>query len=375
MSSAQKFVVDALKLADIEINGSRPWDVRVPPARLEDLCRRVLRGGSLAAGEAYMDGWWEVERLDEFFDRFLRAPHLEQQFSVPWRVWIEYLKEVLTNSQRGAHAFEIGERHYDIGNDLYTAMLDPRMVYSCGYWRQAHALDEAQEAKLDLVCQKIGLQKGMRVLDIGCGWGSFAKFAAERYGVHVVGITVSKEQLEFGKKCCAGLSVELRLQEYREIRESFDRIVSIGMFEHVGYKNYRTYMQVVARCLAEDGLFLLHTIGGHTSLKINDPWIEKYIFPNSLLPSVKRIASAIEGIFVLEDWHNFGADYDKTLLAWFHNFDAHWPELREKYGDRFYRMWKYYLLMIAGTMRARKNHLWQIVLSKKGVVGGYLSIR
>jgi len=234
---------------------------------------------------------------------------------------------------------------------------------------------KAQEAKLDLVCRKIGLEEGQRVLDIGCGWGSFAKFAAEKYGAQVVGITVSKEQVALGKELCKGLPVELRLQDYREVDETFDHIVSLGMFEHVGCKNYREYFKVAQRCLKEGGLFLLHTIGSNVSARSGEPWLTKYIFPGGMLPSMAQVARAAEGLFVIEEAHNFGADYDKTLMAWFANFDAAWLSLRARYDDRFYRMWKYYLLMCAGTFRARSNQLWQIILSPHGVAGGYRAIR
>ncbi len=253
-------------------------------------------------------------------------------------------------------------------------MLDSRMAYSCGYWKDAKTLDAAQEAKLDLICQKIGLQKAMRVLDIGCGWGSFAKFAAQKYGAHVVGITISKEQARFAKNDCKGLQVEIRLQDYRNLRERFDRIVSVGMFEHVGCKNYRTYLRVAHRNLARGGLFLLHTIGCSRSVKSTDPWIDKYIFPNSMLPSARQITTAAEGLFILEDWHNFGPDYDKTLMAWHKNFTRNWDKIKDKYDDRFLRMWRFYLLSCAATFRSRRNQLWQVVFSKGGV-DGHMSVR
>ena len=147
------------------------------------------------------------------------------------------------------------------------------------------------------------------------------------------------------------------------------------MFEHVGYKNYTTFMRIVRNCLKDRGLFLLQTIGGIESVTSNDPWIERYIFPNSMLPSAKQICSAIEGVFVLEDWHRFGPDYDKTIMEWFQNFHDSWDILKQYYDERFYRMWKYYLLSCAGSFRARKNELWQLVLSANGVPGGYRSMR
>lgn len=369
-NKAETFIAEQLARADIRINGDRPWDLVVNDRRF---FQRVLSQGSLGFGESYMDGWWDCEQLDELVSRVFAFNLTAELKSV--RLLFPYLRAKLFNLQSPARAFIIGEAHYDIGNDLYERMLDKRMTYTCGYWKDAQDLDAAQEAKLDLVCRKIGLQAGQRVLDIGCGWGSWAKFAAEKYGARVVGITVSKEQAELARERCAGLPVEIRLQDYRDLNETFDHIISLGMFEHVGYKNYETYMEVAARCLKPDGLFLLHTIGGNHSVQHTDPWIDKYIFPNSMLPSVAQIAEAAEGNFVMEDWHNFGSDYDKTLMAWWNNVEKAWPELQTKYDERFRRMWRFYLLSCAGTFRCRKNQLWQIVFSRNGVRGGYRSVR
>jgi cyclopropane-fatty-acyl-phospholipid synthase len=269
----------------------------------------------------------------------------------------------------------VGEQHYDLGNLLYQCMLDSRMTYTCAYWSKATDLEQAQTDKLALSCRKLGLQPGQRVLDIGCGWGSFAEFAARHYRVQVVGITISREQAELARQRCRGLPVEIRLQDYRELHEPFERIVSLGMFEHVGCRNYSTYMQVVRRCLADGGLFLLHSIGSNRSLAHADPWIDRHIFPNGGLPSIAQIGKAIEKDFVMEDWHNFGADYDRTLMAWHANFEHHWPQLEGRYDQRFRRMWRYYLLTCAGAFRARDLQLWQIVLSKGGVPGGYCPAR
>lgn len=271
---------------------------------------------------------------------------------------------------------EIGEKHYDAGNDLYLAMLDKRLTYTCGYWNNVSTLDEAQEAKLDLVCRKIGLKAGQSVLDIGCGWGSFAKYAAEKYGAKVVGITVSKEQIKLGQELCKGLPVELRLQDYRDVDEPFDHVISLGMVEHVGYKNYHDYFKVARRCIKDDGFFLLHTIGGNVSAISSEAWIGRYIFPNSLLPSAAQLAKTAEGLFVMEDWHSFHSSYyDKTLMAWYHNVETHWSELKDQYNERFHRMWTFYLNACAGLFRSRSIQLWQIVYSKNGILGGYTPIR
>ncbi len=369
MNRAKNEVAKLLAIADVKINGSRPWDIQV---HNENFYQRVLAEGSLGLGEAYMDGWWDCKKLDEFFFHILRA-ELANKIK-PLSMIFTVLKSKLFNLQRKSRAFVVGEHHYDLGNDLYRAMLDKRLTYTCGYWKNAKNLDDAQEAKLDLVCRKIGLKPGDKVLDIGCGWGSFAKYAAQKYKARVVGITVSKEQVKLGRQLCKGLPVEFRLQDYRDVNEKFDHIISLGMFEHVGPKNYRTYMKVANRCLKDDGVFLLHTIGSSTTAA-SDPWMLKYIFPGGQAPSSRQIASSVEGLFTIEDWHNFGAYYDKTTMAWFHNFDKNWSKLEDKYGERFYRMWKYYLLSCAGGFRARHCELWQIVLVKKGIVGGYNSVR
>ena len=276
------------------------------------------------------------------------------------------LRAKLFNRQSVNRAFEVGEKHYDLGNDLYKAMLDKRLCYSCAYWKDAKTLDQAQEAKLELVCKKMNVKPGMRILDIGSGWGSFAKYAAEKHGAHVVGLTVSREQLAFGRELCKGLPVEFRLQDYRDIDEPFDAILSIGMMEHVGYKNYHTYMQVIDRCLKEDGIAFLHTIGANQSIAVGEPFSDKYIFPNGMLPSITQLSKAMEGIFVIEDLHNLGPHYDPTLMAWHANFEKAWPDLREKYGERFHRMWRYYLLSSAGAFRSRNQQLWQIVFTRIG---------
>lgn len=364
-------IQEILHPVGIIIDGSSPWDIRIKDERF---FRRVLRDGSLGLGESFMDGWWECDRLDEFFCRLMPL-RPEEAIKRNLKLQFEILKAVVFNQASRSRAFTVGEKHYDLGNELFRGMLDRRMVYSCGYWKNAGNLDEAQEAKLNLTCRKLGLQPGDRVLDIGCGWGSFAGYAAERYGVSVVGTTVSREQATLARKFCAGLPVEIRLQDYREVNEPFDHIVSIGMFEHVYYKNYRKYMEVVHRCLRDNGLFLLHTIGDSYSKVAVDPWFAKYIFPNSMNPSMKQISESVEKLFIIEDLHNFGPYYDPTLMSWFNNFDLNWDALHELYDDRFYRMWKYYLLSSAGTFRARCLQVWQIVLSKDGIPGGYTPVR
>jgi len=367
----RRYLTNLLQRADIDVNGGHPWDIQIKNNSFFD---SILARGSLALGETYIDGWWECERLDEFFHRVLRH-RLDRCVRLTPPLIFNTLKALISNRQSRRRAPQVGEQHYDAGNDLFELMLDKHMIYSCGYWQQAETLDQAQEDKLELICRKLRLAPGMRLLDIGCGWGGLVEFAARRYGVQAVGITISKEQLKLARERCAGLPVEIRLQDYREVNETFDAIVSVGMFEHVGYKNYATFMQVVRRCLAPDGLFLLHTIATNQSTHTGDPWFDKYIFPNGMLPSAKQLTAAFEKEFILEDWHNLSVNYERTLLAWHENFRRNWPVLQERYSEKFYRMWSYYLLSLAGGFRARHIQVWQVVLSPYARSGGYMSIR
>jgi cyclopropane-fatty-acyl-phospholipid synthase len=370
-ASPEYVVPELLAIADIDVNGDRPWDIRI---HHPEFYPRLMTGGSMALGESYMDGWWDCRALDQFFDRILSFRLDDQARKSAKALWC-VAKAAWHASPRRWRAFAIGRRHYDIGNDLFARMLDKWMNYSCGYWKEAHDLDQAQESKMDMICRKLRLEPGMRLLDIGCGWGGLAAYAAQHYGVEVVGITVSQEQVKLARRRSRGLPVTIELRDYRSMRETFDRIVSVGMFEHVGVRRYRTFMRVVRRCLAPDGLFLLHTIAGNRSRRNCDPWISKYIFPNSMLPSGHQITSAAEKLLVLEDWHSFGPDYDPTLMAWYHNFVSQWDQIKSRYDDRFYRMWTYYLLACAGSFRARRNQLWQIVYSRNGIRPAYISIR
>jgi cyclopropane-fatty-acyl-phospholipid synthase len=364
--SLERRAADLLALAGIRLGDEPPCDLCVHDERLYP---RVFAHGSLGLGEAYMDGWWDSDDLAGLFTRMLRAQLDEELKTLD--TLIAHLKARFINLQRGEHAFEIGKAHYDLGNDLFQAMLGERLVYSCGYWAQADNLDDAQVAKLDLICRKLRLEPGQRVLDIGCGWGEALKYAAQKYGVQGVGITVSREQAAYAQQLCAGLPIEIRLQDYHELDEPFDAIMSIGMFEHVGPLNYRRYFEVARRCLREEGLFVLHCIGSNGAPARPDPWIEKYIFPNSVIPAMSQVAAALENLFVVEDWHNFGADYDRTLTAWRANFDSSWPALAHHYDERFRRMWRYYLSASAAVFRSRRDQLWQITLSPRGVPGGY----
>ncbi len=375
MKRTKKAVKKIFKKVGIEINGKKPYDIQVYyDGFYDDLIARR----SLALGESYMRKWWDVEKLDDFIYLLLKSGAKDKYIVKKIIKTILSLGAIFANAGSKKRSCEIGEKHYNIGNNLYSLMLGESMVYSCGYWKSASNLTEAQYHKMELICKKLQLEPEMHVLDIGCGFGSLAKYMAENYKVKVLGITVSEEQSKFAKKLCKELSVSIKTMDYRNIARRwgpFDRIVSVGMFEHVGWKNYKTYMKTVNALLKNDGIFLLHTIGCKRNGIATDPWIDKYIFPGSIIPSEKRIISAKKNLFVIQDWHNFGFDYDKTLMAWFDNFDKNWDKISSKYGDLFYRMWKFYLLSCAATFRAEHVFLWQIVFTKEGEGIVYNSIR
>ena len=360
MDTPRELVKNMLAAADIELNGPRPWDIQV---RDEQFYPRVLKSGSRGLGEAYMEGCWDCARLDEFICRVLRGS-LEEKIGGNLKSFLFYLYVTLFNPQSPARAHIIAHRHYDLGNELFLSFLDSYNQYSCAYFQQTADLEEAQRKKLDLICRKIHLQQQDHVLDIGCGWGGFARYATENYGCEVTAVNISKEQVNYARESCGNLPVNIVQQDYRKIQGSFDKIVSIGMFEHVGPKNYRTFMQVVNRCLKGDGIFLLQTIGSNQSRINCDPWVNRYIFPNGVLPSIAKIGRCAEGLFVIEDVHNLGPHYEKTLLAWNDRFQKAWPALSDKYDETFKKMWEYYLLSFAGAFRARSIQLWQVVFTK-----------
>ena len=372
-AEAPSVLTELAAQAGVRFDGNHPWDIQVHHS---DFYRRVLAQGSLGFGEAYMDGLWSCRALDQLIYRLVTAG-IDEKFKRYNRLRFlgAMLKYNLFNLQSPARAYQVGKQHYDIGNDVFTAVLDSGMNYSCGYWRDASTLEQAQQAKLDLICRKLELQPGEQLLEIGCGWGGLAQYAASNYGVEVTGITISREQQRLAKDRCAGLPVRIELMDYRDLRDQYDKVVSVGMFEHVGRKNYAAYFDTVMASMKDNGLFLLHSIGNYRTDLSFDRWINKYIFANGMLPSARDLTDNLEGRFLIEDWHNFGLDYDRTLVAWWQNFDRAWDTLGEHYSDRFYRMWEYYLKSCAAYFRSRQGQLWQLVLSKRTRKQRYQSVR
>ena len=366
-----------VEAADVRFNGDRPWDLRVHNPKFYGA---LLQQGSLALGNGYVRGDWDCEQLDELICRLLRSD-ANRPFTPRSRVaeLARILRDQLSNPQALRRSFVVGRRHYDIDPRVYAAMLDPQMVYSCGYWRHAESLADAQDHKLRLICEKLELRPGMRLLDVGCGWGSLAAYACRHYGVEVVGITVSAQQASWIGEHLADLPIRVELCDYRQLPARdpglFDRIASVGMFEHVGRRNDHTFFGTLKRLLHPHGLALLHTIGSARTTNRTDPWIDRYIFPGGRLPSARQLTDGLEGHFLIEDWENFGCDYDRTLMAWWQNFERAWPRLECDSTPEFFRFWRYYLLSCAGFFRSRQGLLWQVVLSRPERSGAYQSWR
>jgi len=367
---ARDFGMELLARADVPVGTDEPHSLHIHDDRFWD---RVISQRQLGFGEAYMDGWWDCQHLDEALTRIL-VSGVVAEIRPGVTVAAMALRSRLLNAQTQRRAARNARHHYDIGNDLYARMLDPRMVYSCAYWNDAKDLATAQEAKLDLICRKLRLEPGMRVLDIGCGWGGFLDYASRMYGVAGVGISPARNQVDIARERCCDLPVTIEQADYRHVAGSFDRIVSVGMMEHVGPRNLPEFFRVCDRLLVPEGMMLHHTIGSTVSKHHTDPFFERYIFPGGVVPSLAQLSAAAEPTWVIEDVHNFGPDYDRTLVAWNANVESAWSDL-PTYDERFRRMWRYYLLSSAAGFRSRTLQLWQVVMRRTGRAGCYDAVR
>lgn len=388
-SPLPRHIETLLESAGVRVNGPSATDVRIHDP---ELASKLRWRGLTGLAEAYVDAGWDCDDLYGFFLAVMRAGVIEKLPPDPLSIGTIARSKMLNEQSmpRARRDVSIG---YDRGRRLMEATLDSRMVYTCGYWtwpqgQRAGDLAAAQEAKLDLICRKLDLREGMTLLDLGCGWGSLLKFAAERYGVRGHGVTLSHEQADYARESTAGLPVTIDLQDYRDLPAGqYDRIASIGMFEHVGPKNYVAFARLLRDRLKDDGTALLHffvTDRPQPALTHREAmWVLRDIFPGVVVPSYSQVGAMLEAdrSLVLEDLHNIGPDYGPTLLAWEENFRTNWhadAPLRQLYGDgadRFYRFWRYYLLICAAAFAARRYGLWQIVLRPTGVKPTYQSIR
>jgi cyclopropane-fatty-acyl-phospholipid synthase len=367
---ARRIITGVLEQADIRVGGDRPWDLRIHHDRFFP---RAMRG-SLGVGESYMDGDWDAGSLIEFFRKTMDAGLQMHPLLRINRV----AKEVharFRNLQTRRRSRAVAEEHYDLDHRMYAQFLGPWNQYTCCFFDGTDDLEEAELCKLEMICDKLEIESGDRVLDIGCGWGGFAKYAASTRGCSVVGISLSDEQIEYARDYTEGLPVEIHRMDYRDLPESplgtFDKVLICGMIEHVGYRNYRQLMKVVHTVLAQDGLFLLHTIGNRHNTAVVEPWIEKYIFRNSMAPSMQQLTRAAADLFVIEDWENYGHYYVPTLQAWHDNFNRNWDRIRaldgpRPFDERFRRMWNFYLMSSRAAFEVEDLHLWHLVMTRYG---------
>jgi len=323
---------------------------------------RIARNPELAVGEAYLDGGFVIER-GSLYDFLALATRNGRNVKRNRR------SDMMHRNPRKASRKHVAH-HYDLSGDLYRLFLDADRQYSCAYFQRPDmTIEEAQAAKKRHIAAKLLLEPGQRVLDIGSGWGGLALSLAEDHGVDVTGVTLSTEQVAQSRERAAkrGLSGRVRfaLEDYRDTKGKFDRIVSVGMFEHVGPAQYDTFFDTIAVRLAPDGVALLHTIGNYRGPSGNNPWIEKYIFPGGIVPSLSQIAAAAEraGLYIT-DVETLRLHYAETLKTWRERFAAHREEARAIYDERFCRMWEFYLAGAEAGFREGDLVVFQVQLAK-----------
>lgn len=356
-----------------------PYNIQL--VKPDKFFRAVALRGHDGFADAYMKGYWECTALDQCVFKLLSSGAIDSLRFHPSNLRL-CVSDLFRNKQKPGRAQRNVSHHYNRGA-VFEVMLDRTRSYSCGHWALARNLEDAQIAKLDLVCLKLGLKPGMSFCDIGCGWGALLRHAAKKYGCASAGITLSTDQRDYigspDFDSPEDVPLTARLDDYRNLHGQYDRIASVGMFEHVGRKNARNFMRCVDRYLKPGGLFLLHTIASrHSSPSLNHPelpWIEKNIFPGGSLLSMGQITTAAQGIFKVLDQENFGPYYDLTLMEWAKNFKEGWESIKSLYSEEFYRMWLYYLYSCAAGFRSGRLELFQIVLAKPDWQGLYRGVR
>jgi cyclopropane-fatty-acyl-phospholipid synthase len=359
-----------LDKCNIKINGTNPQDIIVHDDRFYKM---VLSSGELGLAESYMYKYWSSNNLYETLyllsKNFNKLSYIDFNFND----FLNMTKSYLFNNQTIEKALVDVQSHYDIGNDLYTRMLDNNMQYTCAFFQDTNDLNTAQEQKMDLIGQKLNLKPGDTLLDIGCGWGYLINYLSKKYNVQGLGITLSEEQLKYAEINFKNNSnASYKLMDYRNIPKDmkFTKIVSVGMLEHVGNKNYEEYFDIVHDHLTDDGIALIHTIGCQNSLRgissgsgSGSKFIDKYIFPNGHIPTWDEISPIVSKKFLIQDWQNFGKYYDNTLQSWYKNINSKWDEI-PNYDEKFKRMWNFYLLGCAANFNLCHMNLWQILITK-----------
>ena len=331
---------------------------------------KLLDRGELGLAESYMDGDWESNDLGNLLKKLMFYQDILESKAKYQTINFLYLKifstyESFFNTNTLIKSPENIQKHYDVGNDLYNKMLGTTMQYTCAYFNKDDmTLDEAQESKMDLIAKKLDLKEGMDVIDIGCGFGSMANYLAKKYKVKVTGVTLSPEQKNFSDEYFGNENVSIEVKDYRLVRGKFDRVYSVGMFEHIGSKNYKEYFDKCYDLLKDDGIMFCHTMGiSRPNYHQNEYFASKYIFPEGELPDMLNLTEGYSEKWRLEDFQNIGISYSKTFDAWRENI-GNWETL-EGYDERFKRMWEYYLHLFAENFRCQNFLLFQNVFTKK----------
>lgn len=357
-------------------------DIRLDSCLKKSFFRKVYANPSLGLAESYfLDHAWVCDDLVGLIDRIMKADLLSKlslvmKLRLVLKSLPQFFKTWVFNKVR-SKPYEIGQQHYDKGNSLYKEMLgSDDMTYSCGLWDDADDLKQAHLNNFDRACQNMKLKPGMKVLDVGCGNGSFLKYAAEKYGIEGVGITVSEEQAKFAREFCEDLSIKIMVRDYRELGEEFfgyfDAIASFGMFEHVGPRNHQTYFKMISKYLKPGARFFFHTIANFKKAIFLDPFIFKWIFPSSYVPTIKQVLNAAKEYFIhIETYDVKAENYAKTLAVWYKRFKDGWEsKLRHLYydkvmqGDSFYKMWCYYLASCQALFKVNGKYVLQVVFEK-----------
>lgn len=381
MDAYKSHVISFLEKAGIAIGGPNDFDIHVNDDRFYEM---FFKDRTVGAGEAYTEGFWDVKDLKLLAEKIFLSGKLDHQYG-----FLNNLIYQLNKAQGKLKALFDIKKTYDHNIELYRAMLDKRLLYTCAYWNNIDYsvanLDLAQEQKLELVCQKLGLHqqpKGQSILDYGCGFAGFAKYAHEKYGAKVVGITISKLQYKVAKEICKGLPIEIRFQDYRDIPkgELYDHLVALGIIEHITVKNAREFILNAKSHLKnekyQDNRFVLHGMFTNGTEHRIDPWMEKYIFPGAEIFTFKHLFDMIHGVFYCQDFHPFGPDYSLTADAWYQRLEMNYGNLLpSEQNNEFMRTFEFYLKTASASFLTQRNNLMQMVLTHGPVINGLEPVR
>jgi len=358
--ATRRAVEQVFEGAGVRCNGSRLFDPQILDDRFYTAC---ATRGTLGFGESYVANWWACDDLEELAYR-LTVSRINQVGRFAPLLAMSYLVSLLRNNQTLERSRRVADRHYNIGNDLFFSFLGRYRNYSCALFEGTESLDAAQKAKMERICELLELSERDHLLDVGGGWGHLARHAALQHGCTVTSINIADEQITYAREMCAGLPVDVRKCDYRQLTGRYTKAAVVAMFTHVGSKNHRTFFECIHRCLPEGSRLVMETVGSSHSNVTLEPWTERHIFPGGVVPSLRQIDHAASGLFVRGYTREFGSHYVLTLRAWYDNLMAAWPELSTRYSESTLRTFEYFFLTVAGTFRAGRLKHWHLVMSK-----------